>query len=58
MRFTAQLQMMQAQMAGTAYAAERAIADLSDRRIHAFFRRGNENPVHIPSESIIERFAR
>ena len=53
-----QLQMMQAQMVGTAYEAERAIADLSDRRIDAFFRRGNENPVDIPSESIIERFAR
>ena len=53
-----QLQMMQAQMAGTAYEAERARTDLSDRRIGEFFRREAETPVHIPSGSIIERFGR
>jgi len=51
-----QLQMMQAQMAGTAYEAERARTDLSDKRIEAFFMRGNESSVTIPNESIIERF--
>ena len=53
-----QLQMMQAQMAGTAYEAERARTDLSDRRIEAFFMRGNEAPVNIPNESFIERLGR
>ena len=50
-----QLQMMQAQMAGTALEAERAKEDLSDKRIDAFFQRGNENPVNIPNESLIDR---
>jgi P-type conjugative transfer protein TrbJ len=49
------LQMMQAQMAGTAYEAERARDDLSKRRIEAFFKRGDETPVNIPDESIIDR---
>jgi P-type conjugative transfer protein TrbJ len=49
------LQMMQAQMAGTAYEAERARDDLSRRRIEAFFKRGDETPVNIPDESIIDR---
>jgi P-type conjugative transfer protein TrbJ len=50
-----QLQMMQAQMAGTAYEAERARGDLSNRRLEAFFKRGNEDNVHIPEDSIIDR---
>ena len=50
-----QLQMMQAQMAGTAYEAERARSDLSNRRIEAFFERGGEEDVYIPDESIIDR---
>jgi P-type conjugative transfer protein TrbJ len=50
-----QLQMMQAQTAGTAYEAERARDDLSRLRIEAFFRRGNEDDVDIPDESIIDR---
>jgi len=50
-----QLQMMQAQMAGTAYEAERAREDLSRRRIEAFFKRGNEDDVYVPDESLIER---
>ncbi|MDR1508703.1 MAG: P-type conjugative transfer protein TrbJ [Synergistaceae bacterium] len=49
------LQMMQAQMAGTAYEAERARGDLSDRRIEAFFKRGNETPANIPDESLIDK---
>jgi P-type conjugative transfer protein TrbJ len=49
------LQMMQAQMAGTAYEAERARDDLSKRRIEAFFKRGDETPVSIPDESLIDR---
>ena len=53
-----QLQMMQAQMAGTAYEAERARTDLSNKRIEAFFMRGNENAVNIPDESLIDRLAR
>jgi len=53
-----QLQMMQAQMAGTAYEAERARTDLSNKRIDAFFMRGDESSVSIPGESIIERFGR
>ena len=53
-----QLQMMQAQMAGTAYEAERATTDLSNKRIDDFFKRGNESAVDIPSESIIDRFGR
>jgi P-type conjugative transfer protein TrbJ len=48
------LQMMQSQMAGTAYEAERARGDLSDRRIEAFFKRGNEGEVNIPDESLID----
>jgi P-type conjugative transfer protein TrbJ len=50
-----QLQMMQAQMAGTAYEAERARSDLSNRRIESFFKRGHEDSVSIPGESLIER---
>ena len=50
-----QLQMMQAQMAGTAYEAERAKSDLSKRRLESFFKRGNETPVNIPDESLIDR---
>ncbi|MDR1020600.1 MAG: P-type conjugative transfer protein TrbJ [Synergistaceae bacterium] len=49
------LQMMQAQMAGTAYEAERARDDLSRRRIEAFFKRGNEDNVYVPDESLIDR---
>ena len=51
-----QLQMMQAQMAGTAYETERAGTDLSNKRIDSFFKRGSDNVVDIPGESIIERF--
>jgi P-type conjugative transfer protein TrbJ len=50
-----QLQMMQAQMTGTALEAERARRDLSDRRLEAFFERGNEDDVYIPEGSIIDR---
>ena len=50
-----QLQMMQAQMAGTAYEAERARSDLSNRRLESFYKRGNEDPVFIPGESLIDR---
>jgi P-type conjugative transfer protein TrbJ len=50
-----QLQMMQAQMAGTAYEAERARSDLSNKRLESFFKRGNETPADIPDESIIDR---
>jgi P-type conjugative transfer protein TrbJ len=50
-----QLQMMQAQMAGTAYESERAQSDLSNRRIESFFKRGNEDSVNIPGESLIDR---
>jgi P-type conjugative transfer protein TrbJ len=50
-----QLQMMQAQMTGTAYEAERAKSDLSNRRIESFFKRGNEAPVNIPDKSLIDR---
>jgi P-type conjugative transfer protein TrbJ len=50
-----QLQMMQAQMAGTAYEAERARSDLSNRRIESFFKRGDESDVYIPDESFIDR---
>ena len=53
-----QLQMMQAQMAGTAYEAERARTDLSNKRIDAFFKRGSEYTVDIPGESLIERFGK
>jgi P-type conjugative transfer protein TrbJ len=49
------LQMMQAQMAGTAYEAERARSDLSNKRLESFFKRGNETPVNIPDESLIDR---
>ena len=52
-----QLQMMQAQMAGTVYEAERAKNDLSNKRIEDFFKRGDETPVDIPSESLIDRLA-
>jgi P-type conjugative transfer protein TrbJ len=50
-----QLQMMQAQMAGAAYEAERARSDLSNKRIESFFKRGNEDGAYIPDESIIDR---
>ena len=53
-----QLQMMQAQMSGTAYEAERARSDLSDRRIESFFKRGNEDAVDIPGESLIDRLGK
>jgi len=53
-----QLQMMQAQMAGTVYESERAQTDLSDKRIESFFTRGHEYNVHIPDESIIDRLGR
>jgi P-type conjugative transfer protein TrbJ len=49
------LQMMQAQMAGTAYEAERAQSDLSNKRLESFFKRGNEAPVNIPDGSLIDR---
>jgi P-type conjugative transfer protein TrbJ len=51
-----QLQMMQAQMAGTAYEAERARSDLSNKRLDSFFKRGAEGDVDIPDESLIDRF--
>ncbi len=50
-----QLQMMQAQMAGTAYEAERARSDLSNKRIESFFKRGAEINVDIPGDSLIDR---
>jgi P-type conjugative transfer protein TrbJ len=50
-----QLQMMQAQMAGTAYEAERSRSDLSNKRLESFFKRGNEDPVNIPNDSLIDR---
>ncbi|MDR0649260.1 MAG: P-type conjugative transfer protein TrbJ [Synergistaceae bacterium] len=50
-----QLQMMQAQMAGAAYEAERARSDLSNKRIESFFKRGNEDDAYIPDESLIDR---
>lgn len=53
-----QIQMMQAQMAGTAYEAERAGGDLANRRLDAFFKRGEESSTEIPSGSIIERFGK
>ena len=53
-----QLKMMQAQMAGTAYEAERARTDLSNKRLDDFFKRGDESAVNIPGESIIERFGK
>ena len=53
-----QLQMMQAQMSGTAYEAERARSDLSNRRIESFFKRGNEDEVNIPGESLIDRLGK
>jgi conjugal transfer/entry exclusion protein len=53
-----QLQMMQAQMSGTAYEAERARSDLSDRRIESFFKRGNEDAENIPGESLIDRLGK
>lgn len=51
-----QLQMMQAQMAGTALEAERARSDLSDRRLEDFFKRADETEVDIPEGSLIDRF--
>lgn len=51
-----QLQMMQAQMAGAAYEAERTRSDLSNRRIEGFFKRGAESEVYIPDKSIIDTF--
>ena len=53
-----QLQMMQAQMAGTAYEAERARTDLSNKRLDDFFKRGDESAVSIPNESIIEKLGK
>jgi conjugal transfer/entry exclusion protein len=53
-----QLQMMQAQMAGTAYEAERARTDLSNKRIEGFFKRGDDSPVNIPDESIIDKLGK
>ena len=50
-----QLQMMQAQMTGTALEAERARTELSNKRIEDFFMPGNEYPVTIPNESLIDR---
>jgi P-type conjugative transfer protein TrbJ len=50
-----QLQMMQAQMAGVAYEAERARSDLSDKRIESFFKRGNEDFPNIPDGSLIDK---
>jgi P-type conjugative transfer protein TrbJ len=50
-----QLQMMQAQMAGVAYEAERAKGELSDRRIELFFKRGDGSSVTVPGGSLIER---
>jgi P-type conjugative transfer protein TrbJ len=53
-----QLQMMQAQMAGTALEAERTRDDLSDRRLEAFYKRGNEDDAYIPEGSIIDRIGK
>jgi P-type conjugative transfer protein TrbJ len=50
-----QLQMMQAQMTGTVYEAERAKEDLSNKRIESFFMRGNEEDVYIPDGSLIDK---
>ena len=51
-----QLQMMQAQMAGTAYEAERTRSDLSNKRLEDFFKRGSEQDVYIPDKSLIDGF--
>lgn len=51
-----QLQMMQAQMAGTAHEAERTRGDLSNRRLEDFFRRGEKSSVSIPEKSLIDGF--
>ena len=51
-----QLQMMQAQMAGTALEAERAKSDLSNKRLESFFKRGSESNVYIPDKSLIDKF--
>ncbi|GHV44842.1 hypothetical protein FACS1894204_02660 [Synergistales bacterium] len=53
-----QLQMMQAQMSGTAYEAERAKNDLSNKRIESFFMRGNEEDVYIPDGSLIDKLGK
>ena len=53
-----QLQMIQAQMTGTTFEAERAREDLSNKRIEDFFRRGHEVEVHITDESLIDRIGR
>jgi len=51
-----QLQMMQSQMAGAAYEAERTKSDLSNRRLEEFFKRGDETDVKIPETSLIDNF--
>lgn len=51
-----QLQMMQAQMAGTAYEAERTRSDLSNKRLEDFFKRGSKQDVNIPHKSLIDGF--
>jgi len=51
-----QLQMMQAQMAGTAYEAERTRGDLSNKRLEDFFKRPPEEDVYIPDKSLIDGF--
>ena len=49
-----QLQMMQAQMAGTAYEAERTQSDLSNKRLEDFFKRPVKVDVYIPDKSLID----
>lgn len=53
-----QLQMMQAQMAGTAYEAERARSDLSDGRLEAFFKPEEKQEITIPEGSLIDRLGK
>lgn len=49
-----QLQMMQAQMTGTAYEAERTRGDLSNKRLEEFFKRPVKVDVYIPDKSLID----
>ncbi len=50
-----QLQMMQAQMTGTVFEAERAQEDLSNARIENFFKPGPVADVNISNQSLIDR---
>lgn len=50
-----QLQMLQAQQTGAAFEAERAREDLSKKRLEGFFESPAEEPVNIPSGSLIDR---